>query len=244
MRPDRSTEIKNLAPKNRRWIPIGAALVGVLIVIALVSWLVSSHGSSSSSASLKQANKYVQDDGKGITPYVGVTAKPGAPSVDVYEDFQCPSCKMLESHNAANLHSLAEAGKVKVTYHLMNFLDENLHNDSSTRAANAAVCAARSGKFMALHDVIYANQPEQEGKGYTDADLENFGKAAGVGGNFVTCVSNQTNKAWVEKANEVALKAGATQTPTIKVNGKVMDSDLRGDLQVGQKTWAQALNIK
>lgn len=244
MRPDRSDEIKALQPKNNRGVIIGASIVAIVAIIALVSYFVTSSSDDGSSASLASSSKYVASNGGGITPYADVKAQPGAKQVDIYEDFQCPSCKMLERNNAANLRKLAESGKVKVTYHLMNFLDENLHNDSSTRAANAAVCAAKSGKFMALHDALYANQPEQEGKGFTDADLLNYGKASGLGGgDFVRCVSDQRNVAWVKKSNEMALKAGATATPTIKIDGKKIDEELRGNMQIGQATWNQALGI-
>ncbi len=57
----------------------------------------------------------------------------------------------------------AQQGKVKLVYHVKNFLDDNLGNDSSTRAGNAAFCAADAGKFQEFHNQVFANQPAHGG---------------------------------------------------------------------------------
>ena len=49
--------------------------------------------------------------------------------------------------------------------HTMSFLDDNLHNDSSLRAASAAACAADAGRFGPYHDAVFAGQPAKEGAG-------------------------------------------------------------------------------
>ena len=50
---------------------------------------------------------------------------------------------------------------------MKNFLDDNLRNDSSTRAANAAFCASDAGKFQEFHNTIFPNQPATEGDGWS-----------------------------------------------------------------------------
>ena len=119
---------------------------------------------------------------------------------------------------------MADAGEVKVIYHMKNFLDANLNNDSSTRAGNAAACAADAGKFPAYHDAIYANMPAQEGMGYTDAQLEKVAGTAGITGSALTtwkqCVSNKTYVDYVKRVEESTAKAGITGTPAFRVNGK------------------------
>ena len=62
------------------------------------------------------------------------TAKAGAPTLDIYEDFQCPACGQVEQALGSTIKKMADAGEVKVIYHMQNFLDANLNNDSSTRA--------------------------------------------------------------------------------------------------------------
>ena len=84
----------------------------------------------------------------------GSCVNPGAPAnvptLDLYEDFQCPICAEFEQRFGADITSLAEKGQVKLVYHTLSFLDDNLRNDSSNRAANAAACAADQDKFLAV----------------------------------------------------------------------------------------------
>lgn len=152
--------------------------------------------------------------------------KAGAPTLDVYEDFQCPACGQIEKALGSTLKAMADAGEVKLVYHTKNFLDATLSNDSSTRAGNAAACAADAGKFQAYHDTIYANQPpaDQEGKGYTDAELEKFAGTAGITGEALTtwkqCTSNKTYVDYVKRVEDATAKAGVNGTPAFRVNGK------------------------
>jgi protein-disulfide isomerase len=71
----------------------------------------------------------------------------------------------------ATLASMAQAGDVKLVFHTLSFVDLDLKNDSSSRSANAAACAADAGRFPGYHSAVFAGQPEKEGAGYTDAQL-------------------------------------------------------------------------
>jgi protein-disulfide isomerase len=61
----------------------------------------------------------------------------GVPVVDIWEDFQCPSCKVFESTNGSALKALAVEKKAKVVFHPLSFL-----GPESVFAANGAACAA------------------------------------------------------------------------------------------------------
>ena len=73
---------------------------------------------------------------------VGAATKP---VLDVYEDFQCPACANLEKVLGPTINQLANQGKVRVNLHPMTFLDSNLNNDASLRAAAAFGCAVDAG---------------------------------------------------------------------------------------------------
>ena len=154
-------------------------------------------------------------------------AKPGAPTLDLYEDFQCPICGQLEKLFGAQIRSLAAAGDVKLVTHTMSFLDDNLKNDSSLRAASAAACAADAGRFGPYHDAVYAGQPAKEGQGYTDAQLESFARQAGITGSALTtwqqCVKSGQHTAYVKAVQTQSEKDGVFGTPTLKLNGTVLD---------------------
>ena len=120
----------------------------------------------------------------------------GVPVLDYWEDFQCPLCKQMEDSSGAAVRALVASGSVVVNYHMLSFLDDNLHNDSSRRSANAFACSAASGQQGAYHDTVYAHQPAEEGGGYTDAQLLQFGQDVGISGDafttFSDCVAGMT----------------------------------------------------
>lgn len=147
------------------------------------------------------------------------------PVLEIYEDFQCPACKQFEENVGPSVRQLESSGDAKVVYHVLSFLDGNLGNDASARAANAAGCAQQQGAFLAYHDTVFANQPANEGDGYTDEQLLEFGKTAGVPDQaaFTTCVNGGTFDGWVTLVQANANEAGITGTPTIVVAGQKVD---------------------
>ncbi len=148
------------------------------------------------------------------------------PVLDVYEDFQCPACAVLAEAVAPTIKEMADAGQVKVNYHPMNFLDRNLGNDASTRAASAFGCAVDAGVALDYHTLVFANQPS-EGAGYTQEDLKKWGAEAGITGpaldTFNTCVDGVNYAEWPSLVNEAANLRGVTGTPTLFLNGEEVD---------------------
>jgi len=146
------------------------------------------------------------------------------PTLDVYVDFQCPLCGGFEKAFGPTLTAMAKAGQIKYVVHMMSFLDAKLGNDSSTRPANAAACAADAGKFGEFHSTVFAGQPVTEGAGYTDAQLSEFAKTAGITGpaftKWQTCTSSGQHDSYVGDVATTSGKAGVNSTPTVKLNGK------------------------
>ena len=165
--------------------------------------------------------------GAGYPAFQDVTAASGAPTIDIYEDFQCPACAAFEQALGSTFQDQAKAGKIKLVYHVKNFLDDNLRNDSSTRAGNAAFCASDAGKFQEFHNVIFPNQPANEGDGYTDAQLKAFAQQAGITGTALDtwqkCYDANKYVDYVNSVEEQSFKDGVRGTPTVKINGKDVD---------------------
>ncbi|MGZ4783593.1 MAG: DsbA family protein [Oryzihumus sp.] len=224
-RPDASAKLKAAAPKqgpNRiliGGIVAAVAIIGIVLAVILGSSSSGSSGASGSSALPQGAT----GTGGGIVTNAS-TAKAGAPTLDLYEDFQCPVCGKLEQVFGQQISSMAKAGDIKLVVHMMSFLDAKLGNDSSVRAAAAAACAADQGKFLDYHGVVYANQPAQEGAGYTDADLMGFASKAGLSGSALTtwtkCFDAKAHLGYAKDVETAAEKAGVFSTPTLKLNGK------------------------
>ncbi|HQZ85498.1 MAG: hypothetical protein QG671_3091 [Actinomycetota bacterium] len=152
---------------------------------------------------------------------VGAATKP---VLDVYEDFQCPACANLEKVLGPTINQLANQGKVRVNLHPMTFLDSNLNNDASLRAAAAFGCAVDAGATAKYHSTVFANQPAQEGVGYTNDQLKAFGKEAGITGaaydKFAGCVDAQTYQGWANLSQGEAETRGVTSTPSLYLNGQ------------------------
>ena len=201
-----------------------AAVVAVVAIVAVVGGVIWSQRSADDTRSGGTAlPKGVSAMGAGYRAYANVTPQAGAPTVDLYEDFQCPACKQFEELTGSTIAELAKEGRIVLVYHVKNFLDDNLRNDSSTRAGNAAFCAADAGKFQEFHDQVFPNQPAQEGQGYSDDDLATFAEAAGITGDAFTtwqqCVKAGTYDAYVDSVEKQSFADGVRGTPTVKIDG-------------------------
>jgi len=242
MRPDASKKIAKVTPKGGpNPVVIGAIVAAVVVVAVVVAILSGNSGKSGSSTGTSGSSApvgVVGGTGGGILVNPA-TAKGNAPTLDVYEDFQCPSCAQLEKAMGPAMASMAKAGQVKLVVHVLSFLDANLKNDSSSRAANAAACAADAGKYLEYHSAVFAAQPAQEGAGYTDAQLTEVAKTAGITGTALTtwqrCTSSGQHAQYVTDVQTGAEKAGVFGTPTVKLNGKDITKTLTtGDALVAQ----------
>jgi protein-disulfide isomerase len=146
----------------------------------------------------------------------------GAPAtVEVFEDFLCPACARFEAVAGDELRELAAEGTVRVVYRPFAFLDGYSTTRYSTRALNAAACAADQGRFVEMHDQLFRSQPPEGGPGLSDDRLVALGRSAGAtGDDFGSCVNDLRYERWTQRATDAASKAGVVQTPTVFVNGE------------------------
>ncbi|WP_224389481.1 thioredoxin domain-containing protein [Pseudonocardia sp. ICBG1293] len=164
----------------------------------------------------------------------GVVVKAGnqnAPrTVDLYEDYLCPACKQLENGVGAQLTTALNEGRVRINYHHVVILDERSTPPGySTRAGNAALCAADAGIFPAYHSRLYADQPVEGSAGRSVPDLIELGTELGAQGDFAGCVTRQENSRAIADATTAAVAdprvapGGRFGTPTVVIDGVKMD---------------------
>lgn len=221
-RSQRQAKIDAATPRqSRAKLIIGLAVaVFAIIAIGAVIWAATrpSEGSGSRTTPVGATS-----ESGGIVANAG-GLKQNIPTIDVYEDFQCPACASAEAQLGDTLKSYATTNKANVVYHIKSFLDESLRNDSSTRAGIAAACAADAGKFQAYHSGVFAIQPEEEGRGYTDAQLATVAQQSGIAGNdfatWTSCVNNKQYAGYLKRVDDASSKDGVNATPTFRVNGK------------------------
>ena len=224
MRPDASKKIAAAAPKKgTNPVIIGAVIAAVVIVAVVVAIVMGTSGKSDGTGASGQPSGAVASDAGGILANSS-PAKSNAPTLDLYEDFQCPVCGRFEKTMGPTITTMVAAGEVKLIVHTLSFLDDNLKNDFSKKTANAVACAADAGKFLEYHAAVFAAQPAQEGAGYTDAQIGEFANTAGITGPPLTtwqkCTSSGQHAQYVLDTQTAAEKAGVNSTPTLQLNGK------------------------
>ncbi|AHH95689.1 DsbA family protein [Kutzneria albida] len=148
-------------------------------------------------------------------------------SIDVYEDFLCPYCrKDLEQRYGDQLTKALAAGQLRVTYHLLNLLDrESNPAGYSLRAANAALAAAKAGRFAAFHALLYREQPGEGQGGYTEDQLIDMGRRVGLTGDqFAAEVHGGTYAAKIRSVTDRARDATFFKgTPTVVMSTVPVD---------------------
>ena len=220
---------------------IGAVVVIVVVVGIIVVAVVVKKGSSSADGSAAPASATANPGAplpKGALPAgdpyaYGIpygTGTSAVPTLEVWEDFQCPSCNMVEKANGTGIISLAESGKVRLIWRPTTFLDRNLKNDASERATAAWGCAIDAGKTKEYHSTVFANQP-QEGVGFSDEALIQFAQDTGISGaaldTFKSCYADRTYLSWAANSAQVFYDANIPGTPLAKLNGtEVVAKDL------------------
>jgi protein-disulfide isomerase len=219
-------EKQRAADKRRRALIVGASVVCVLGLAAVIGVVAANAGKDEDSS----AGPAVAPSGaQGKDSLAIPVGKDGAKStLTVWEDFRCPACQAFEVAYRPVLHELADAGKLKIEYHLVRLIDGNLGGSGSLRAANAAACAQDAGRFRDYHDVLYANQPKETDDAFADDDklIELAGKVKGLDSPaFRKCVKDGTHNSWVDKANQAFRTGGFNGTPTVLLGGKNIYQD-------------------
>lgn len=145
-------------------------------------------------------------------------------TIKLYEDLQCPICREFEAATGAQVRAAIAAGKVKVDYHMVAFLDRSSTTNYSSRALNAAMVVldtAGPDVFERFHTLLYDNQPAEGSAGLTDQQLIDYAVQAGADGSKVTkpIEDNQYHQWVLNATNQMSLDK-VTGTPTVFINGK------------------------
>jgi protein-disulfide isomerase len=205
--------------ERRRSFAIVGAVVAVLLLIGGLTWFAISR-QDTSGESVAPSGTPANVDGYNV-----VVGDADAPTtLTFYEDPQCPACQQFETQVKEAVQAGIDAGKVKVEYHIVSFLDRASANQYSSRAANALFVVANAAgpdAFKAFHDLLYANQPEEGSAGPENDQLVDWAVQAGAkeadvrpgieDGRYDQFVVNSTD-AWS--------KDGYNSTPTVLVDGK------------------------
>jgi protein-disulfide isomerase len=217
-----------------RFAVFGGGLVVVIAIIVVAVWGINKAQAGGDTAPL-HAEVSASGEYTGIT-LASDNLAAGAPTLDIYTDFQCPSCATYESALGDTIADLIDQGLVKVTFHTMTFLDAAngaTNSRSSTRAAVAAACAdtLAGDYYLPMFQTIYANQPETEGDGFTETQLRStFPATAGISGDdltaYLACYDERETGQFVADVDDWSTATAGASTPQFKLNGIAITSDV------------------
>jgi protein-disulfide isomerase len=142
--------------------------------------------------------------------------------VVVYEDFLCPFCGEFEKASHEQLAQLAADGKVQVEYR--PFILLNGAGPYSSRATMVwSLVLQQDGPDVAkkFHDLLYANQPSEQGPFPSQQDLVALAGQAGADTTKLqTAIDAGDGIDWPVDATKSAENLGVHSTPTIILDGK------------------------
>jgi protein-disulfide isomerase len=225
--------------RKRILISIGLAVGIVAVVVGVIAAVMAV--STTSNTNAENAKKVPANTtalggvllGKGLLPVTSAEAKKGNQIV-IYQDYQCPICKLFKDPNASQMKAWVDSGLATVEYHPISFLDGQSLNNYSSRSTNAALCVANSqpDKFYDVNTALYTNQPQENTAGPSDSDLKETLKGAGVVINdeINTCIDQKRYAKYIENRTAEAFSQPAVTgkeiprgTPYVLVNGNVYD---------------------
>ncbi len=208
--------------ERTRNLTIAGVVVVVLAVIVVVLFLLSSSKDTS--------GQVAKDVPPNLTDGYGVmVGDPSAPTtITLYEDTQCPICREFEQATGSKVAAAVAAGKVKVDYRMVSFLDRSSANKYSSRALNALMVVYAKGgadAFSKFHSYLYANQPEEGTAGPSNAALIDAAVKLGADRAAITPgITSGVYDQWVVNATDQMSKRGVTGTPTAFIDGKAAGS--------------------
>lgn len=216
-------EERRKAAKRKEQITRFGLVAGVLVLIIGGYFLVTNLGSDKPDTAPSGAT-----DSYGM-----VVGDADAPKeIVVYEDFLCPFCGQLEKTVRDKLDAAVEAGEVNVEYRPLPFLERI--SDYSPESANAfAVVLDASGPEVAksFHDLLFDNQPSEDGPFPSKDDLVDLAVEAGADEADVRPgIEDMAFEGWVTAAGEAASKDGINSTPSVFINGERAEGQTLADI--------------
>lgn len=152
------------------------------------------------------------------------------PHLKIYEDPQCPGCASTEVAFGPAVLQLIDEGRITAEVITAHFLDANLGNDASERAANAAAAADAVGKYREFRVVMFDNQPDEVvgGPGYGEEQLRvDFPAVAGIEGDdlakFQGLYDGRAFAGFVTESNDQFTRDNISSTPTYKVGENILN---------------------
>lgn len=151
-----------------------------------------------------------------------------APIVVVeYGDFQCPACQYFFQTSVKQLkEQYVQPGKVRFVFRQFAFL-----GDESRWAAEASECANEQGRFWEYYDKLYEEQNGENVGVFSKDNLKKFAVDLGLDtAVFNQCLDSGRYAEKVEQETSEGQAAGVRGTPSVFVNGQLIEGGIQYDV--------------
>jgi protein-disulfide isomerase len=141
-------------------------------------------------------------------------------AIIVYSDFQCPFCRMFAKQTLPALErTYIDTGKAVLAFRHLPL--QRLH-PFAAKAAEAAECARRQGRFWEMHDRLFDGARE-----LTDAAIDGYSAAIGLKADgFRKCLAGDATAAVLADL-EGAAALGISGTPTFLLGSPLGDGRVK-----------------
>ncbi|MEU9231761.1 DsbA family protein [Streptomyces subrutilus] len=231
LRAERAAQAKK--DKVRRQVIVAGAVVAALALAGGVGYAVvqanqPGYWDKAAKAALVKPKNTEGEDGTTV-----VVGKPEAKkTLEVYEDSRCPACAQFEQAVGEQITKDVDAGKYKLQYFGATFIDNGVKGEGSKNALSAlgAALDVSPKAFLDFKAALYSKElhPEEtvDSFGKDDYLLKVADTVPELKGNaeFKKAVEDGTYDRWALEMSKAFNKSGVTGTPTLKMDGKKIDT--------------------
>ncbi|MFE1558789.1 DsbA family protein [Streptomyces sp. NPDC058734] len=231
LRVEREQQAKKA--KVRRQLVVAGAVVGVLALAGGVGYAVvqanePGYWDKAAKAELVKPKNTTGEDG--LTVVIG---KPEAKkTLELYEDSRCPACASFEQSAGEQVKKDVEAGKYKLRYYGATFIDNGVKGEGSKNALSALGAALNVSPeaFLEYKGALYSKalHPEETNDAFAEDDyllkVADTVPALKDNAEFKKAVQDGTYDRWAMDMSEAFNKSGVTGTPTLKMDGKKIET--------------------
>lgn len=212
------------------WLIIGAVLLLGLVVLLL--WL-NNRPTVTTFAAPDVPAEWI--DGKTL-------GSPDAPVVvQMWEDFLCPACQQFADTIKPQLvDDFVKSGGVRLEFHQFPLQQ---HAPGALMAANATECAADQNMFWPYHDRVFQAATQRGQAGLVFDELVKYTGETGLDqSQFRTCMNNLRFNNEVAQSLTQAQQLGLNSTPSVLVNGALVENPFNYNALTAQINAAAGAN--
>ncbi|MFE6838804.1 DsbA family protein [Streptomyces sp. NPDC057705] len=231
LRAEREAQAKK--DKIRRQVIVAGALVAGLGLVGVVGYAIvqsnqPGYWDKAAKAELVKPKNTEGEDGTTV-----VIGKADAKkTLELYEDSRCPACAGFEQAAGEQIKKDVDAGKYKLQYFGATFIDNAVKGEGSKNALSALGAALNVSPqaFLDYKGALYSKEQHPEETVDSFAKDEYLLKVAdtvpALKGNaeFRKAVEDGTYDRWAMDMSKAFNKSGVTGTPTLKMDGKKIDT--------------------